>query len=49
MFTVCCKNLPEGQQCSPLLVSRLGQPKPFEFLDARRHTAGTNQLAFWYT
>jgi hypothetical protein len=38
MFTVCGKNLPQSQQCRSLLVGRLRHPKPFEFLDTRRHT-----------
>ena len=38
IFAVFGKNLLQSQQGHPLLVGRLGQPKPFEFLDARRHT-----------
>ena len=29
---------PQSQQCRSLLVGRLRHPKPFEFLDTRRHT-----------
>ena len=38
MFAVFGKNLPQSQQCHPLLVGRLREPKPFEFLDARHDT-----------
>jgi hypothetical protein len=38
MFALCGKNLPQSQQCRALLVGRLRHPKPFEFLDTRRHT-----------
>lgn len=45
IFAVFGKNLPQSQQCHLLLVGRLGQPKPFEFLDARRHTRNMQKTA----